>query len=170
MFRYLPLYSVGMLSYEMQTRSWARTFLQGKEVALVAGLFLVSATLATRNPDGVALPAFVLFFLCVACGNSLLDVLNTRGALVLGECSFGIYALHGIVLESAFTSIASSHVETGRWMVMLSLPIMMIAAFLLSVASYLLIERPSIAGGKSLACRLDGRARVFGRSELEVAP
>lgn len=169
-FRYLPLFGVGMMSYEIRNRQWISDFLTRRVVALVAAFLLFGAMMATRNPYGIGLPAFALFFVCVGCGNTFFSVLSNRGALVLGECSFGLYALHGIVLDSAFTSIIPRHMEGDGWGLALILPVLAVAALLFSVGSYLVVERPSIIAGKSIARRLDRRARRFKHSELEVAP
>lgn len=148
---FLPLFAMGMLAYECQSREaiarWLRTPLA---TIVAAGSLGVVMFLPTRYGLGTILLG--IFFACIACGNSMWGLLNTRGASVLGECSFGVYLLHGIVLALIFDN-ASGITEP---LSIDQLPILLLApaaacVALITAITYLLIERPSIRLGSWMA-------------------
>jgi peptidoglycan/LPS O-acetylase OafA/YrhL len=80
-------------------------------------------------------------------------LLRTRAALVLGECSYGIYLLHGVVLNLLFVD--------GRqvlgWLSTESLPFLLPLVALVVVPvtalTFLVFERPAINAGRALVRR-----------------
>ena len=90
------------------------------------------------------------FFMLVALGNDLFGLLKLKGSLLLGEISYSIYLLHGIVLYVVFTVfpvIDVSGMTYGQfsWL----LPVVAVIAVLVSAATYLLIEKPMIDYGRT---------------------
>ena len=166
---YLPLFASGMLAFEAQSRPRIRATLSSPQVAIPSVMGLLLGMTATSNPYSLSLPLFAFFFVCVACGNDLGGLFRTRGALVLGECSFGIYILHGIVLDVLF-------VDTGALnrLNLSELPLLLLMAALvvvpLTAATYLLVERTALSSGKSLSHWLAGRRVRLDPQESEVAP
>ena len=122
----------------------------------------VLGMIATENPYSFSLPLFGIFFISVACGNSLGGLLLSRGALVLGECSFGIYLLHGIVLDTLFVDAGGLDKLTTLALPLL-LPVSAVLVTLITPATYLLVERPAMRLGKSIAHWLGKR-----RSEVDI--
>lgn len=86
----------------------------------------------------------------IGCLDGLRGLLHRRSALVLGERSFGIYLLHGILLDillvdtGALGTMTASHLS-------LMLPVAAILAALITPVTYLLVERPAIRHGKAFA-------------------
>ncbi len=169
--QYLPLFFVGMLAYEIQARPRLRAIMRHRAIGLSATLGLVLAVALVATPYGAALPLFAYFFCTVACGNDLGGVLRTRGALVLGECSYGIYLVHAIFLSLLFTE--------GAWMVrlvdpdylpLLIFPAAALVVTLCSAANYRLIERPMIALGQRLSRAWTHRGARVTALESEIAP
>jgi peptidoglycan/LPS O-acetylase OafA/YrhL len=131
---------------------------------------LVIGMISTAKPYG---PTLILscgfFFICVACGNDLAGLLRTRGSLVLGECSYGIYLLHGIVLsllfvdgKSAIASLSASELPT-------LLPLVAICVTGITGLTYLLVERPAIRAA-SVLIKLSSSVRLrTGSSQLDIA-
>lgn len=147
---YLPTFAIGMLAYELQSRPAVRNAISKPSLTVFATAALLVGMTTTHSPDAVSIPLFGFFFVSVACGNSLGGVLDRRNTLVLGECSFGIYLLHGIVLDALFIDTRALTVLSPLWLSCL-LPIAAIAVMLITPATYLLVERPAIRQGKSLA-------------------
>jgi peptidoglycan/LPS O-acetylase OafA/YrhL len=149
-FRYLPLFAVGMLAFECQAQPALRNALSTPLAGLAAIGALLVGMATTQFPYDVSLPLFAFFFICVACGNSLGGALSTRGALILGECSFGIYLLHGILLDVLFVDAQDAllKVETAE------LPLLLVGVLVLlalaAQVTYRLIELPAMRGGRSL--------------------
>ncbi len=168
--QYLPLFAIGMLAFECQSRQRFAELLTKPAAGIGAGLALVLGMSAAQFPYTLALPFFGIFFITVACGNSLGGLLTTRGALVLGECSFGLYLLHGIILDILFTDAKPlfDSLKTGN--VPTLLPVVMVAAVLTAATTYLIIERPMIRLGRWLARWFVGRGIRITNPEAEVAP
>ncbi|KQR88083.1 acyltransferase family protein [Sphingomonas sp. Leaf343] len=169
---YLPLFAIGMLAFEIARHANVKARLRGGRAAAVAGLSLAVAMSMFHEPFHIVpLSGFALFFTAVACGNPMGGLLATRGARVLGECSYGLYLLHGIVLALTF-------VEGRAWVdrlpvswVGVILPVLTILAVLVTAVTYLIIERPGIRAGRYLSGWWTGRGRpAVGATELEVAP
>lgn len=169
---FLPLFAIGMLAFEVTRNERIAATLRSRGTAILSVVLLAATMLLFHEPYGVVpLIAFALFFTAVACGNALGGALATRGALVLGECSYGLYLLHGILL--ALTFVEGRRVVDAlpvAWVGVL-LPFLAILAVLITATTYLLVERPGIRAGKRLASWWTGRGRpVVSTAELDVAP
>ena len=150
--RYLPLFAVGMLAREIFAVRQIRNLLQRRSMAVCAALALMVGMLAFETPYGWALPFFAFFFVTVACGNKLFGLVSTSGAFALGDASFGIYLLHGLILYLWFQ--LAPPLQDG-WLFMASLPLLMCFSALLAIFCYRWIERPAIAAGAKLAAKAD---------------
>lgn len=172
-FAYASLFAAGMLAFELQMRPAVARWLSRPcitlpaVIALVSGLFLWGEW---EDANALSIMLFLAFFACVACGNSLWGMLNRRSALVLGECSYGIYIFHAIVMFAAFDLMR----ETLAPLAPTTLPIMGIplaaVVVLMTATTYLLVEKPCIGMGKALAAQVKGRTPRFRKGELETAP
>lgn len=167
---FLPLFAVGMIAFEVRSRPSLRRALSGPRATVAALAALVMAMVATGSPYGASLPLFALFFTCVACGGDWGGVLRARGALVLGECSFGIYLLHGIVLDVLFVDGGRFVATVPTALLPALLPGAVAAVALLTPATYLLVERPAIRAGRRLARAVTQRRVRLDSRELDVAP
>lgn len=168
---FLPMFAVGMIAYELRLREPVRRLLAhpGCTPFALASLAAALAIHATE-PGFVAIGLYGFFFLCVACGNSLFGLLWTRGARVLGECSFSIYLMHGLVLASFF--LAADRLSGAIDLAYLPLAAIPLAIVLAGVAmtSFYWIERPFIGFGVQVATWLHGRRGRLTVPERDVAP
>ena len=167
---FLPLFAIGMIAHEVQRRDELARRLRGPGAAFFALAALALGMTSAPTPYGIAMPLLGIFFVCVACGNDLFGLLRTRGALVLGECSYGIYLLHGVVLSLLFEDAAglTQHVTTEA--LPLILPLAAAVVVLITPLTYLIVERPAMRAGSRLARRMTGRPLRIRASEVEVAP
>lgn len=159
------MFACGMIALLVRQSRFA-PILRGRTAALVAGTCLLLVVALLPGPDRpLPLAGYTLFFICVICGNRFGGLLGTRGALVLGEASFGIYMLHGVLLNVVFVSggnlVAAIPVAVRPWLLVPLIPAMSGLAFV----TYLLIERPAIGIGRRLA----GRWGQPARSRAEVS-
>ncbi len=170
---FIALFAAGMAAHELQARPAIARFLRSSPMSLIAVVALVVACYEWQHWHNVSLLSFGLlmaFFACVAAGNSLWGLLESRGALVLGECSYGIYLFHGIVLFAVFNStVLPAEPLSAALMALTFVPI---ACFLVgfTALTYLLVERPMIARGKALARAAKGRRLSGDRPQYQVAP
>ena len=104
------------------------------------------------GPIYVALLPF--FFVPVALGNDLWGLLSTKASIVLGEISYSIYLLHGIILFVLFTSFTVVDLTTISLIeCLLLMPLMTVLVVGVSALTYLRVEAPSIALGRRLSTR-----------------
>lgn len=169
--QYLALFGVGMLAFEVQSRPSVRRALQSGWASASAVAALACAMLVAPSAlSFAALPMFAWFFICVASGNSFFGLLHSRAALVLGEISFGIYLLHGIVLFAIYAFgrglLAGLPVGTVAMLVpVIAAPFVVLA----SATAHLWIELPGMEAGKRMAREFGNRTRLR-IGELEVVP
>ena len=150
---YLPLFACGMIAFEIARSTRLAEICSGRAMGLIALAGLACAMLWLDEPYGWAMPLLALFFVSIASGNSFGGALSSPGSLVLGECSFSIYLLHGIVLNLAW-SYMPGHLP--MWVAVLAMPVIGAITIAASVASYRYVERPMNAAGKLIARRAVG--------------
>lgn len=146
---FLPLFGIGMISFELKSRRAIAEALTSRTATVTAFLCLIVGALVPSGVARMILHAF--FFMCVACGCSFWGLLKTRGARVLGEVSYGIYALHMLVLSILFVSFAEAVGRLKTDALPVLMPIVAIAVLASGGAAFLLVERPGIRSGKALA-------------------
>lgn len=147
------IFACGMLALLLRSSRYAPLF-RGMPAALLGGAALILSMALVPVPDHpLALAAYTLFFACVICGNRFGGLLASKGALVLGEASFSIYMLHGVLLNVVFISghdwVAGIAEPLRPWLLMALIPLMSG----LAIALYMLVERPGIALGRRLGRR-----------------
>ncbi len=106
-----------------------------------------------------------VIFLLITSGCSVFGLLASRAARRLGELSFGIYLLHGIVLHAFFNSQSVSHfarTSTSDFWMMIMLVGMV--SVLVAMAAHLLVEVPGINFGRDFSRRVVYRHKVMERA------
>ena len=109
--------------------------------AVVAALSLLTMTNAY---SAGAVLATITIFAAVVGGASVFGLLGTRAAIWLGDISYGIYLLHGLMLWILFTAIQhktdlGSIALTVYWPMMLLVSMGVVA---LASLSYVVLEKP----------------------------
>jgi peptidoglycan/LPS O-acetylase OafA/YrhL len=119
-----------------------------------------------------ALPATLLltvFFATVACGNTLLGFLDRPAAIWLGQASYSLYLLHGLVLWLVADQLGA-WLDPGRGSEALYCGLLLLACpllVLLASLAALRVEQPGIAAGRRQAARLAGRGRPRAAAGLQ---
>jgi len=112
---------------------------------------LATSLLSAKAFSPIQLASSFLFFTIVALGNDLFGLLSQKSSLILGEISYSIYLLHGIVLYLIFTVYPSLQIDmTNQESFLKFMPIITIAVTLFSSLTFLMIESPSMSFGKKL--------------------
>lgn len=119
-----------------------RSVLGGVAVAAVA----LAVTVSPTAQEPLPLLLLGLAFCIIALGNSIFGLMTLAGARALGEVSYSIYMLHGILLYSFFTFVvgrdaASSWTPLQHWAALLSLVPILVG---ISVLTFRLIEAPAM--------------------------
>ena len=145
---FFMLFALGMLVADARERSDVRRWLSGRFAAAIVLVAVFAAMATSQAPYGPALMAgYALLLLTVSSGNSLFGVLATRPARALGDASFSIYMLHGLVLSAFMPVLAARTAPQPAWW----LPLIAAMVVALSMASYVAIETPMNRLGKRLA-------------------
>lgn len=148
--RFIKLFAVGIAVavFEDRMRQWQIDF-KGVRCTLVAvAILLISMKLksySTLQMLILGIP-FALFVL----GSSLSGMLEIRGLKILGEASFSIYLLHGIVIYSVFSLLGVYDFTTPDPLsYVLYLPLIVLLTSSISVATYWCIEHPFLRKAKA---------------------
>lgn len=89
-------------AYVHQNARWASQ-MKGRVAGAVALAALGLNVALTPNGHNFVTPIFLLIaFVPIACGNTLFGMLQIKAARFLGEISFSIYLLHGMLLYVTF--------------------------------------------------------------------
>jgi peptidoglycan/LPS O-acetylase OafA/YrhL len=108
----------------------------------------------------VALVLIGIVFYLIASGCSLFGLLTGRPARRLGDVSYGIYLLQGLVFTLVFSSAWARSIALssplGHWSIVLLCATLLVA---LATATHILIERPGIELGKRIAQALNKRSK-----------
>lgn len=170
---YVTLFCAGMVAFECREIPRLKAFLSSGRATIPAVAALAGGVYLWTDWSSASLTSILLmfvFFAAVTAGNDIWGALSNRGAIVLGQCCFGVYLLHGIALFAVFVfandTLASA---PTRWLPFI-LPF--VALIILAIVSWMhvAIELPFIDRGRRLARRLTGSAPRLGRPATESAP
>lgn len=102
-------------------------------------------------------------FALIACGNDMFGLLTHSVSRTLGEMSYSIYLLHGIVLFITYRVILGPEMSrtlspVSHWLVAVAIaPVVVFGSFI----TFRLIERPAMSKVSDVTAWIRGRARVF---------
>jgi peptidoglycan/LPS O-acetylase OafA/YrhL len=141
--RFVKLFAVGIAValLEDKLRKTSINFSGALCSVIAIGVLLISLKMRTYS-TGQMLILGIPFALFVM-GNSIGGLLEHRGLKILGEASFSIYLLHGIVIYTLFSLLgiydfANASLSHYAWY----LPLVIVLVSSLSVLTYWGIERP----------------------------
>ena len=154
----LGIFAFGILTSVLLS-SGAATPIQKALSGWLGSVLIVmsSAVIVLRYGSAYAfgpLALYFLIFLIIAAGNTLFGLLTSTAARKLGQVSYSVYLLQGFVLYGAFTWLLGHGTPAiqsplAHWLLAYACVSVLV---LISVVSYLIIEKPMIA-----------RARPFSR-------
>jgi len=130
-----------------------RNLAQQKIFSLIAVLSMVLFFIIYKIDDQPSQYLLLaVFFIPIALGNSLFGLLKMPIFILLGEISYSIYLLHGIVLYLVFTIFIPSFftLQTSQFGVYLGMALTGIIVVCVSLLTYSLLEKPFMDLGKSI--------------------
>lgn len=141
LWRCLPQFFLGCICY--------RVYRQGLiDARAWAGLVFVAALLMLYFDycDIVVVTLFPLVILCAVSARGVSGrILNARPVVLLGEISFSIYLVHGLVQHAtthALNALALDQTEFSVAHSWAALALMLLTVFVVSIASYRFFEKP----------------------------
>ncbi len=146
----------GVVAYYATVSESLSAFLRGRAGSLLAvscAFVSIACFDSARHPAAVAL--WSVFFVVIACGNTLFGLLSLRLSATLGELSYGIYLLHGFALFIAYKSIGSATFAQLTPALHWALTAALLAPLLVAcVVSYRCVELPAMMSRKAVLARL----------------
>lgn len=117
-------------------------------------IMLLSLVLAlfTSEKDHLLLFSMLcfIFFMIVLMGGDFFGLFCKKTSRVLGEISYSIYLMHGIVFFILFKVIWPDFINNNYYLYMLMFPVCVLCVVFVSAITFLNIELPSIKAGKKL--------------------
>ena len=136
-----------------------RTDLSSPLLSIIAVLTIVVAIARFGQPYRFETTALCgVVFLVVACGNTMFGLLTSAGAKRLGNVSYSVYLLHGVVINLLSTILryhANMYSQGLRYWATFAATYAVVV--LASVGSYRLVELNGVALGRRVAGWLDRR-------------
>ncbi len=148
-------FAKGALAALVVRQPWPRKQLL-TPAAAAAALLAAAGALAGLYAHGLGPWLPWLVFCVAAAGNPLFGILSNRAALALGDISYGVYMIHGLVLTAVLRfGVGVSRIEVldtaQYWGVICAIGI---AVVLLASASYHLLERPQMQRARRVTASL----------------
>lgn len=143
--KFLYYFLGGMLVADIHKQRWFVSSIRSwlSDVLFVGVLYVLMTSFDTAYGFFAGVLAMVAFLL-ILNGGGVFGLLHTKAARLLGEVSYSIYLLHGLVI-TLFLSVAGSvgfrWTVSNYWPVVLSMGLILVA---ISVITFRLIERPFI--------------------------
>jgi peptidoglycan/LPS O-acetylase OafA/YrhL len=162
---FVGLFCVGMLTATAREAVSRIDFKTPLFSTLAVSMILAVLMFFHTAYDGLPICLLGGSFFLIANGTTIFGLLTSRAARRLGDISFGIYLLQGLVLGVVFATSAARRFAlaspAGHWIVLA------LAGFLLvsfAAAGHALIERPGIDLGRRLGSRLSMLLSGYRRS------
>ena len=147
------MYLFGLLSAAIIRRDDRRLPDWLGSIIVIAGLAIVSA-LPVRSYHYSCILIIGPVFHIIASGCTVFGLLTNRGAVRLGEISYGTYLLHGLLLTSVLSIPQVRDVFTastaGFWGVAMGVGV---ALVIIASVLHIWVERPGIAWGRRVGSR-----------------
>ena len=162
------LFVAGMTAATLEKRGLLLTLPHTLLSASAAGVMGMLLAFANTAYAIVPVLGMSFAFYLIICGANLFGVLTTRPARRMGDVSYSIYLLQGLVTTMLFRipwmRALALHSPLSNWSAMCGCAVLLL---LVSLATYHFIERPGIALGKRVAewLRLPPRKQI-----LQLAP
>tara|TARA_R110001599_G_scaffold79463_3_gene215303 strand:+ start:7391 stop:8578 length:1188 start_codon:yes stop_codon:yes gene_type:complete len=149
---YIIYFCIGGGAYFIAERLKSATRNREKIVSAINLILMVLVLFYPRTLDFIHVAIIALLFLLIVSGNDIFGLLSLRSSIVLGEISYSIYLLHGIILYvifSMFKPISFSDYSISEFI--LFMPLVAVLVVLISAITYLFIEKTFIRLGKAFS-------------------
>lgn len=140
---------------------------KSKTVSAVASICLILAVLYPGKFDSTQVALIAVFFVLIVMGNDLFGLLSFRSSVLLGEISYSIYLLHGVVLYVLFSVFDIVDFKaTSLQNFLVYMPFVGVLVVLFSALTYINVEKPGITLGHKglLASKIKGYLKKADKS------
>ncbi|HEX4181707.1 MAG TPA: acyltransferase [Caulobacteraceae bacterium] len=162
---FIALFCVGMLTAALRPAVERVDFNRPPFSAGALGLMLIVLALFKTAYDAAPICLLGAAFFLIANGTSLFGLLTSRPARRLGDVSFGIYLLQGLILAGLFSTQAARDFALAapaqHWALVGLAALLLIGA---ATLAHVAIERPGVDFGRRVAGLVRPRPAVPARS------
>jgi len=151
---YIIFFVLGGFTFAIEQRygDALRASMASAWVSVIGLVAIVLVIFFTKDPLGpLGALCMLVFFVPVVMGNSIFGVLSGSGAIKLGEISFSLYLLHGIVFYTVLVFFIDKSMIGGMNSYLMFMPLGMVVLVIISLMTYKGIEKPFIDFGRQLA-------------------
>lgn len=152
--QYMVYFLVGAIGASLARLERLVPFARHPLASIIAGIALALAFILFKREYALGQVIYLaIFFIPIAMGNTMFRILTTRMLVLLGEISYSVYVLHGILLYVAFTLIfpAVMNPQTNIFQFYLWMELSAAALVIITWATYTLIEKPFINLGRKFS-------------------
>lgn len=159
---YLIVFTVGGISaYIIKQYPVDYAYFRKTWVSIIAALALCISILHPNTMSITHILCMSIFFVLVVCGNDLFGLLSLRSSVLLGEISYSIYLLHGLVLYlifSFFNFVDLSVLSLSEAFALM--PLIGGLVVVVSVLTFILVEKHGITFGRKYKVSQFLRAKI----------
>jgi peptidoglycan/LPS O-acetylase OafA/YrhL len=147
---YLEHFACGIAAALIHFDKTLRTALTSRPVTALALPALAGLLLFPNAEGAIQLALTTLFFLATIGGYSCFGLLRHRATLWLGDISYGVYLIHGLLLFWTLHTLDSPNLLAGIGLPEYTLLVAGIGSMVILAASisYLVVEKPAIEWGR----------------------
>jgi peptidoglycan/LPS O-acetylase OafA/YrhL len=149
--KFFLLFFLGGLSAYLNQFGFLKKKLTGTIYSIIASVSLIFLLFFFDTSFGFTqFLLLFIFFLPVSLGNSIFGIFNKNFSILLGEMSYSIYLIHGLILYASFSILCPSVLKniSSSNQILLWMVIICLATIIISWLTYSLIERTFINLGK----------------------
>jgi len=147
---YFVLFGVGgVCSYLRKSKLPEYNFFTSRLASFISLIALVCSLFIQDSFSLQHVVVMAIFFFIVSMGNDMFGLFRKRASILLGEISYSIYLLHGIILYFCFTIFdyfPLKYVGMDEYLLFM-IPLCILVIFF-STLTYLIIELPFINYGR----------------------
>lgn len=148
--KHLIFFAVGvctcLISKEITHLDWVKNWY----MSLISIVSVLVAIFYPYHLSALHVLFMAVFFIPVALGNDLFGLLSKPASILLGEISYSIYLLHGLVLFFTFSIFWGDWGGVVFQEYLWYMPLLALVVVLVSVFTFLYIENPMIKVGKNM--------------------
>jgi len=154
--KYFILFCIGGFFYYLSIRySSSKQLMKGWVISTLNMFIIILSVFYPVTLDIFHIILISLFFLLTLLGNDLYGIFSLKSSALLGEISYSIYLLHGIILFCIFTVfnvIEFSHYSFNAFLLLM--PLVSVVVVLISAVTFIWIEKPSMDFGRQFKFNL----------------
>jgi peptidoglycan/LPS O-acetylase OafA/YrhL len=148
--KYFILFAIGgFVSHLAKNHKIDESIIKSKFVSIVVLILIFGCVFYPNTLDIIHIIIMSLFFFLVVLGNDLFGLFQLKSTKLLGEISYSIYLLHGLVLYILFTQLSVvdiSKITPQKYLMFM--PVVSILVVLVSSVTFIFIEKKFIDFGR----------------------